>query len=469
MTITISTAFMKTHKQLAMAGVFDVSLDIDARVFIDPAMLGKSKCAELNGSRDEIVKHFNNVLSLLERSKVPRDKMWRDATKLLAFPELKETCLGYARAGTEGSGIGQDIADQLVSTAKEILDAGVNDPEIFELSGLFEEGIGPDRISDMVSGLLADRLAAFTVRVCSKLNIPCKAKYETKKKTYKVPKNPVSKKPLLMVPQDILRDLPIALDGDYTIKEVCDHNEAVRAELNALVGAGWKVRELKKETLRKVFLNNPEALKEVIEHYRKTSVDPYDFENDPASLIRWAWVDQIVAASPLKLQKTRKPTLSTVHQTVLTICKHFADILQHNGINELLFVGDRPRPEKYAQRLFFSVAESYCKANDLDLSPESNAGRGPVDFKVSAGSEAKCLVELKLSKNSKLVKGYTAQLKTYQASEKSRRAIYLVIDLGRKRDKTPMKTLKEAVDSADPPKPDLVIAEAKKQPSASKL
>jgi hypothetical protein len=67
------------------------------------------------------------------------------------------------------------------------------------------------------------------------------------------------------------------------------------------------------------------------------------------------------------------------------------------------------------------------------------------------------------------VKGYTAQLKTYQASEKSRRAIYLVIDLGRKRDKTRMKNLKEAVFAAAPPKPDLVIADAKKQPSASKL
>jgi len=28
---------------------------------------------------------------------------------------------------------------------------------------------------------------------------------------------------------------------------------------------------------------------------------------------------------------------------------------------------------------------SYCQANNLDLSPESDAGRGPVDFKISQG------------------------------------------------------------------------------------
>ena len=147
-TITVSTAFKKTHKQLARLGVFDVRLDLDAQVFIDPAMLAKTKCPELKGSRDDIVKHFNGVLKLLERSRVRGDKMWKDALRRLAFPELKETCLGYSVLGTAGSGMGRRIAEQLIDSAKEILDAGVSDPEIFELSGLFEEGVGPDRISE---------------------------------------------------------------------------------------------------------------------------------------------------------------------------------------------------------------------------------------------------------------------------------------------------------------------------------
>ncbi|MEO7729640.1 MAG: hypothetical protein ABIY55_01605 [Kofleriaceae bacterium] len=468
MTITISTAFNKTPKQLAKAGVFDVCLDLDAEVFIDPAMLGKTKCPELKGSRDDIVKHFNGVLKLLERSKASEDKMWRDARRRLVFPELKETCLGYSVVGTDGSGIGPELAEQLIQAAKEILDAGIDDPEIFELSGLFEEGIGPDRISDLISGLLADRLAAYTVRVCKTLSIPCNATYKTTSRTYKVPMNPVNKKPLLMVPQDVLRDLPIALDK-WTIGEVCLHNAAVRAELNGLVGQGWKLRDVDKRTLRGVLLRNPDALADLIKRYKNTSAPPYDFDVDPASVIRWAWVEHIVNATPLKLAKHRKPSLAQVHETAMKICTHFVVLLQDNGVNELLFVNGKPRPERFAQRLFFSIASSYCTSNDLDLSPESNAGRGPVDFKVSAGAEAKCVVELKLSKNGKLVKGYTTQLATYAKSEKAKRSIYLVVDLGRKSDKTRMNALDVAVKAAKPPKPDLVIAAAKKQKSASKL
>jgi hypothetical protein len=468
MPITISKAFNIKHERLMKAGAFDVCLDFDARMFIDPAMLAVSKCPELKGARNEIVLHFNKVITLLEKSKMPNDKMWRSAENLLAFPEIKELCIGYSVSNTMGSGIGRGNAEKLVTGAKEIMDAGVHEPEIFELAGLFEEGIGPDRISDMIGGLLADRLAKFTVRICKKFQITCKTKYKTTTREYKVPRNPQNSLPLLMVPHDILSELPLALDRG-SIGDICLHNRAVRDSLNATIGKGWKVRELTKQALREVFLKNPDALQDLIKRYRNTSVAPYDFDEDPASIIRWAWVQNIIDAAPLKLAKPKKPNLDEVHEIVLKICEHFATILEDNGINELLFVGDKPRPERYAQRLFFSVADSYCTANDLDLSPESNAGRGPVDFKVSVGAKAKCVVELKLSRNSKLLQGYEKQLPTYAASEKARRSIYLVVNLGRKTDKAPMKRLEEADKNAPPPKPVLVVAQAKLKKSASKL
>jgi hypothetical protein len=95
--------------------------------------------------------------------------------------------------------------------------------------------------------------------------------------------------------------------------------------------------------------------------------------------------------------------------------------LWHNG---------KPRHEHSAQRLFFAVADSYCKANNLDVTPEAETGRGPVDFKFSAGYRTRLVVEVKLSTNSKLVSGYRKQLEIYKNAELTARGLYLVIDVG---------------------------------------
>ena len=52
-----------------------------------------------------------------------------------------------------------------MQTAREIVDLGVDDPDLFVAMGLFEEGIGPDRISDMASNVILPDLLAFNVRV----------------------------------------------------------------------------------------------------------------------------------------------------------------------------------------------------------------------------------------------------------------------------------------------------------------
>jgi hypothetical protein len=96
----------------------------------------------------------------------------------------------------------------------------------------------------------------------------------------------------------------------------------------------------------------------------------------------------------------------------------------------LLYADDRPRHEEAAQKLFHGIADSYCEANNLDLSREANAGRGPVDFKVSSGYQARVLVEAKLTTNKQLLHGLEDQISEYQKAEKTQTSVYLVIDVG---------------------------------------
>jgi hypothetical protein len=76
------------------------------------------------------------------------------------------------------------------------------------------------------------------------------------------------------------------------------------------------------------------------------------------------------------------------------------------------------------QRLFFAVAYSYCDANNIDLSPECDAGSGQVDFKFSKGFDARVVVEIKLSTNPKVIAGYSMQLQTYMKAEETDRGVY---------------------------------------------
>lgn len=69
-------------------------------------------------------------------------------------------------------------------------------------------------------------------------------------------------------------------------------------------------------------------------------------------------------------------------------------------------------------------------ANNIDLSREINVGRGPVDFKLSRGALDKIVVEIKLTSNGQLKHGIETQLPIYMKQEKTRRAIYLIVDNG---------------------------------------
>lgn len=79
------------------------------------------------------------------------------------------------------------------------------------------------------------------------------------------------------------------------------------------------------------------------------------------------------------------------------------------------------------QKLFFAVAESYCKAHNLDITPEAETGNGPVDFKFSIGYNGRVIVEIKKSNNSKIVHGYEKQLEIYKQAESTDKAIFLII------------------------------------------
>jgi len=433
-TISFADYYKISEDVYKVTGALDPILGVDTRLFIDPSLLRVAQTPELEHSYRAVGDYFEDVLKVVSNISAKGDRMWRQADELLKFPEVSGLCIGYASAGSKGSGMGAATRDHLLTTVWEVVKAGIKEPALFELVGIFEEGIGPDRISDMTAKIIAADLIRYTQRVCSDTGIPMEAhRLAFLRVEEDLPTNPLTKTPIILVPREILRDLPVATsyaDLDW----ICSLNATLREEMNDTVAKAWKEATVaqQKEKVRKDIVRFPDVLAKMISEYLSEKPDRYDFESDPAGEVVWYPASKkLPEIAPLALALPVGATAKDVEGVVLQICEHFKSLVEDNGLSKLLYDKEgSPKHESAAQLLFFGVASAYCSANNLDLSPECDSGRGPVDFKMSKGGNSKCLVEIKLTTNKQLSHGFDKQLPIYQKAENTQFGIYLVIENG---------------------------------------
>ncbi len=322
-----------------------------------------------------------------------------------------------------------------------------------------------------VSVILPD-LLAFSQRVARDLMTPTDD-FDYDGKTFALPLNRSNGKPIVLVPQDILRKLPTA-ESWSDIDRVAAHNEHLRRRVNPIIGDTWRKAtssKVGKDILRRTLAENPELVVDLVKKYRNKPKDAYDFDKDPEAVFAWHGITEALAlAAPLGLELNGPLDQAQLIQVVKTICQKFKGLVENNRLSRLLYNDDNsPRKEKVAQLAFFGIANAYCEANDFDVSPEADGGSGPVDFKISKGYQYRVVVEMKLSSNSNLVHGFEVQLPHYQKAEHALYSVYLVVQNGNH--DTRIKMLQAARENAGKKKmrvPDLVIVDGRLRPAASR-
>lgn len=477
--ILFSEKFGIDPTELDRLGVLDPTLNVDTNLFIDPLLIEHSAHDEIRqGAKATYDEHFGKIIKLLLASKRVGDPAWKAAERLLRFPEVKGTCLGYGAESISGSGSGAEATANYISTAREIVTLGIADPDLFVAMALFEDGVGPDRISDMSTNVILPNLLEFNKRVLAELKI------ETQQHTIRLrngnaytanlPTNPCIEKktPIILVPRDILRDLPMASDWDE-VGDVAAENAAHRQQVSEQLGDIWqrKSRESKAElkTWAMKEGGNFEVLLDILHGAKPES---YDFLTDPKGELTWRRLAGNLIKSLRKTEITEtKLDLQGVRRIVELIIEEFRFLIEDRRFSEELYSADgSPRPERSAQRLFFAVAYAFCKAHDLDLTPEADTGNGPVDFKVASGFLGRVLVEIKLSTNNKVVSGYTKQLETYKTAEETQVGYYVVIDIGKMGEKgEKLLGLKNTAASKGEKSSEIVFINGSRKLSASKL
>ena len=434
-----SQHFGVESEELARLGVLDATLNLDTKLFIDPLLLEKSQHIELSkGARSSYGHHFGKVIKFLQRTKAPNDVAWRSARRLLSFPEVKWTCLGYGAQSVSGSGSGHDMTTQYVDTARQIVELGIDDPDLFAAMALFEDGVGPDRVSDMTTNVILGDLVRFNERVLKELHVPTEAVelqlLNGGRYAASLPRNPFIRGggPIVLVPTDVLRRLPIATDWSE-VADAASKNEELRYRVNQDIADLWKFRTLREKwKVRRWAMSGKAQFEDFLEMVRGTGARGYDVGADPSGeLIFQRLLGSLAVTEPWSIIRPPTMDLDGVADVVEQIIEQFQFLIEERGLHKELYHGGKPRPEKAVQRLFFAVAYAYCEANDLDLTPEADTSNGQVDFKVSRGFTGRVLVEIKLSTNTNLVKGYMRQLEAYKSAEQTTKAFYLVVDVGR--------------------------------------
>lgn len=399
---------------------FDPILNDDTEVFVDPFLIFNEQLGFWADAHQCIIDHFNRCFRLIAEGHLnPGSVKYQKAVDLLAFTEPKELCLGYTKRGTGGAGSARGFASIMARLIADSISRGIEDIDHFEELGIFEKGIGADRISDMASTILKPHLIEYTRSVVAahdlstELHVIRSGEYNEKRLRWSdvktdLPTNPFTQGPVLLVAERFLNTLPTINKDDWWDAY---ENERLRTDMNYEV-----LGNVDKERIVQAARRNPEFVHEWATERESEPVSSYNLSTDPEGLYRWDPVSrEYVAAHPVDLPEAQNE--AEFFEVIKTVVEQFKLFVEEQGGWDLLWNGTKEKHEKAVQLLFRGIAKHYCESNNVVLDPEVNLGRGPVDFKFSNGYERRAHLEIKKVHSTQFWHGLEEQLPSYMKSD----------------------------------------------------
>ena len=455
--------YLKPGVSLDEIGVFDSMLDKDSHFFINIICLKKSTIPEFIEAYNHINKYFTEIATLLDAADEAKmsDKMFREARRRFCFHEVNGINLGFSET-PNGAGWGDSISNKVLRDAYQIVKKGSKQPEIFHLVSLFEENVAGDRLSDMIATIIEPQIKQYTLRIMKDLDIRSKKVKGIQFLKDGLIKNPFKNAPILMLPKELLHELPIAKCWD-DIDRVVTENEIIRREISYEIGAKWQKwarTEQKEYILRNVFLE-PDVCGRVIEGYKKEDIPLFDIRMDPDYFAAWLLktIKETESFKPIKTEPSS-------YEATIDILNIFKDWTENNRGWAVIQESPSKNREKAIQRFIHLCAKYYLKINRLDASFECNEGNGALDLKISRGLD-KTVTEIKLSSNGRYLHGFETQLEQYKEAESTENSVYLFINIGNDIRKEKLLSLYEINKESGRKCPELFIVDAVQKTSAS--
>ncbi len=139
----------------------------------------------------------------------------------------------------------------------------------------------------MTAAVIRQHLFDYSQRMAIELGLSTR-QHKFKDEIFQIPFAAGARRYVVLVPMDILRTLPVAHDWS-DIDIICAHNETLRRKVNRIIGTTWRyaTRRATKYELRRTLLDNPGALRDLLDQYKEKPGAAYDFRSDPDGEVIW--------------------------------------------------------------------------------------------------------------------------------------------------------------------------------------
>lgn len=434
-TIPLDLHLNVTPQQLEEAGILNVILGVDTKLFIDPKLIDKTDIPEFTDAGKLISAYADQLIRI--NAQAPLSKRVEDiALRMIAIKEPKGLSIGYGNSRDSGTAIPLTVAQASLNSLREMVEVGIRDLEVMEMLGLFIKKFGADSISDLIAHIIYDRLCQFTQRVSAELGVTTQ-EFTLTNGTYQLPKHPFKNHQVIFVPLNLLSPLPLATSWEE-VKIAAQMNERVRADFNALVGTNVKAYAKGVRRNPNLLVHSAVDMRKVLDAYKGADVKPYDIDHDIKSYYRLAeFASQLQRNSEVQSHGIND-VAGMIDLIQNGIISSFRRHIEQLGANSLLYqrTGARlrtvdptkPVHEDAVQILFHLIADDLCSQDDVMVARESTTGSaGAVDFSLGTGYQNKVLVEIKKSNNQNLLDGYKNQVGRYVEGENAADAFYLIV------------------------------------------
>lgn len=458
---------------------FDTNLDIDSNLCVDPFLIYQDDSDEWGRAHDHILSFFAMVFDCVRQARGNRDSLpWRVAKNLLLFPEPAEFCLGVAASSPLGSGSGPGLQKEMLDSIAAALGHGLDRIPHLEYLAILAGGIGYDRISDIACNILKSYFIRYTQDVCRRHGIPMTKvtvknadwsaeHYYWIERKIELPINPmVSRRllPILLTPEAFIRVIPVATaDGFWSYAQGAAE---LRDRFNFDVS-----RNAPRHLRARLARTNMSLVDTYFTSLEQGRHEPYSLTDDPRRRLNPELTSgRVLAEYP---QAALPAGQEGIPEFVVSLVENFAYCIESKGIWKTLWYKGTSREEKMVQWLFHAMVVMYCRQNNIAVSPESDAGRGPVDFTFSQGWKDRALAELKLVSNTAFWDGIMKQVPTYARAEEIHSAFFVGVAYTDAELSAASKSMVERAAALASEKNKIeikpLIIDARRQPSASKV
>lgn len=443
MKVTFSDFFKVPQDTVEQYGAFDISLLSDLPLFVDPFLLFNSKKKRYQLLHQEMIKYLSFLRT--QSGRRPLDPGLIQAW--YHFPEISQNWLGFSVSGNRGHGLGKSFADALNENLGKLFTSFGNEQitkgSHLEKLCLIREGVGRDNISDFANNLILGFLLEYTQKFAQTHIAPelrrtitvlkVRFNYGTESWESSAFDLPFYNNDyVLLTPKDLLtRDDTWINKTDFVdqFQSIPDAipNGALRAQINNYF-RNQLPRDAKRKDEQKAAVQTMLEYPEVIDYFIKFKEDHGDeaasISASKVSFSEFLYLEQFESLPNLLRKETSfyDSPGNTFDQALRRV--HFLkDVIESKGGHKIFYYKGIAIERESDLHILYRMA---WFATDSHVSREVNDGRGPVDFKVSQGTD-KTLVEFKLAKNPQLARNLEKQAEIYSKASDATGTIKVIM------------------------------------------